>query len=111
MMKNYDESFEINHNPNWPYISDHPHRILIIGGSESGKRTELLNLIKQQQTDIDKIYLNIKDPFESKYQLLIKRRVKIGIKKIKHPFIDPKSITSIKHLLIIHKLLIMSMKI
>ena len=26
-----------NHNEKWPYISDHPYRILIIGGSESGK--------------------------------------------------------------------------
>ena len=25
------------HNKNWPYIPDHPHRILIIEGSESGK--------------------------------------------------------------------------
>ena len=29
MMKNYDQ-FEINHNPNWPYIPDHPYRFLII---------------------------------------------------------------------------------
>ena len=32
MMKNYDESVETNHNANWSYISDHPSRILIIGG-------------------------------------------------------------------------------
>ena len=25
------------HNPNWPQIPDHPRRILIIGGSGSGK--------------------------------------------------------------------------
>ena len=25
------------HNNNWPYIPDHPYRILIIGGSGSGK--------------------------------------------------------------------------
>ena len=41
MMKNYDESVEINRNPNWPYIwpyiCDHLYRILIIGGSGSGK--------------------------------------------------------------------------
>ena len=36
-MKNYDQSVEINHNLNWHYIPDHPYRILIIGGSESGK--------------------------------------------------------------------------
>ena len=28
MMKNYDKSVEINKNPNWPYIPDHPYRIL-----------------------------------------------------------------------------------
>ena len=33
MMKNYDESIQINHNPIWPYILDHPFRVLIIGGS------------------------------------------------------------------------------
>ena len=26
------------HNKNWPYIPDHPYRILIIGGSASGKQ-------------------------------------------------------------------------
>ena len=43
MMKNYDESVEINHNPNWPYIPDHLYRILIIGSSVSGKTNVLLN--------------------------------------------------------------------
>ena len=32
-------------------------RILIIGGSGSGKTNVLLNLIKHQQPDVDKIYL------------------------------------------------------
>ena len=68
MMKNYDQSVEINHNPNWPDIPDHPHRILIIDGSGSGKTNVLLNLIKNQRPDIDKIFLYVKDPFESKYQ-------------------------------------------
>ena len=36
-MKIYDESFEINHNPNWPYIPGHPYVILIVGGSGLGK--------------------------------------------------------------------------
>ena len=39
-MINFDEytnENRIKHNPNWPYILDHPHRILIIGGSGSGK--------------------------------------------------------------------------
>ena len=75
MIKNYDESVKINHNQNWPYIHDHSYRILIIGGSGLGKTNVLLILIKHQQPDIDKIYLYVKDPFESKYQLLINVRV------------------------------------
>ena len=61
MMKNYHESFEIIHNPNWPYISDYPFRILIIGGLQSWKTNVLLNLLKHQRPDIDKIYFYIKD--------------------------------------------------
>ena len=89
-MKNYDQSVEINHNPNWPYIPDYPYGILIIGGSGSGKTDMLLSLIKLQRTDIDKIYLYIKDPFESKYQLLINGREKVGNENLKNPkaFID-----------------------
>ena len=86
MMGNYDQSFEINHNPNWSYIPDHPYSILIIDGSGSGKTNVLLNLIKNQRPDIDKIYLYVKDPLESKYQLLIiNGREKVGIKKLKNP--------------------------
>ena len=33
------------HNPNWPQIPDHLHRILIIGGSGSGKTNLLFNLM------------------------------------------------------------------
>ena len=67
MMNNYGESVEINHNPNQPYIPDHPYMTLIIGGSKLGKTNVLLNLITHQQPDTDKNYLYIKDPFESKY--------------------------------------------
>ena len=49
-----------NHNEKWPYIPDHPYRILIIGGSGSGKANTLLNLITEQK-NIDKIYLYAKD--------------------------------------------------
>ena len=66
MMKNYDQLVEINHDPNWLDIPDHPHRILIIGGSGSRKTNVLLNLIKNQRPDIDTIYLLAKDLFESK---------------------------------------------
>ena len=90
MIKNYDQSVEINHNPNWPYIPDHPYSILIVGGSGSGKNNVLLKLIKNQQPDIDRIYLYIKDPFESKYQLLINGKERVGIEILKNPkiFID-----------------------
>ena len=73
-----------------PYILDDPHKILIIRGSGSGKTNVLLNLIKNQRPDIDKIYLHVKYLFESRYQLFINGRKKIGIKKFKNPktFID-----------------------
>ena len=63
---------------------------MIIGGSGLSKTNVLLNLIKYQRPDIAKIYLYIKDPFESttKYQLFIKRRERVLIEKIKNPFID-----------------------
>ena len=81
-MKYYDESVEINHNPNWLSISDYPHKILITAGSGSDKNV-LMNLIKNQRPDVGKFYLYIKDPFESMYQLLINGKEKVGIKKFK----------------------------
>ena len=49
-----------------------------------------MSLIKHRRLDIDKIYLYIKDPFQSKYQLLINRKEKVGIEILKNPkgFID-----------------------
>ena len=76
----------IEHNSKWLYIPDHPYRILIIGGSGSGKTNALLNLINNQP-DIDKIYLYAKDPYEAKYQYLIKKREKVGLDH----FDDPKA--------------------
>ena len=58
----------IEHNLKWPYIPDHPYRILIIGGSVSGKTNALLNLINNQP-DIDNIYLYAKDPYEKKISI------------------------------------------
>ena len=69
---------ELNTIKNWPYIPNHPYRILIIGGSGSGKTNVLLNLI-ENQPDIDKIYLYAKDPYEAKYQYLINKRERVGI--------------------------------
>ena len=85
MIKNYDQSVEKNHNPNWPYIPDHPYIILVIGVSGSRKTNMLLNLIKTQRPNIDRIYLHVKDPFEWKYQFFINGREKVGIKKLKNP--------------------------
>ena len=54
------------HNANQPQIPDQTYRILIIGGSGSGKTNSLFNLINEEP-DIDKIYLYVKDPYEGKY--------------------------------------------
>ena len=80
-----DQSVDINNNPNWLYIPDHPHRILIIGGSGSGKTYVLLNLTKHQRPDIDKDYVYVNDPFESKYQQLINGREKVETEHLKNP--------------------------
>ena len=40
-----------DHNKKWPYIPDHPYRMLIIGGSVSGQTNALLNLKKEQDSD------------------------------------------------------------
>ena len=81
-MVNFDDCANENktqHNSKWPYIPYHPYKILIIGGSGSGKTTALLNLIKNQP-DIDKIYLYAKDPYEAKYQYLINKTESTGLK-------------------------------
>ena len=80
-MINFDEYTNENkteHNSKWPYIPDHPYRILIVRGSGSGKTNALLNLIKNQ-TDIDETYLYAKDPYEAKYQYFINKHEKVGL--------------------------------
>ena len=86
-MINFDEYTNVNkkeHNVNWPYIPDYPCRILITGGSGTGKTNALLNLINNQP-DIDKIYLYAKDPYEHKYQYLINKREYVGINHLNDP--------------------------
>ena len=60
------------HNEKWLFILDHPYKSLIIGCSGSGKTNTLINSINEQD-DIDKIYLYVKDLSELKYEFLIKK--------------------------------------
>ena len=84
-MINFDDYTNENkakHNSKWPYIPDHPYRILIIGGSESRKTNALLNLVNNQP-DIDKIYLYAKDPYEAKYKYIINKTGSTGLMILK----------------------------
>ena len=86
-MINFDECTNENKkelNLNWPYIPDHPYRILIIVGSGTGKTNALLSLINNQQ-DIDKIHRYAKDPYEDKYQYLINKRERVSINHLNNP--------------------------
>ena len=88
-MINFDEYTNKNKKErslNWPYISDQPYRILIIGNDYGNINNGLLNLMNNQQ-DIDKIYMYAKDPYEDKYQYLINKRESVGLKH----FNDPKA--------------------
>ena len=80
----YTNENKIEHNSKWPYIPDHPYRILIVGSSGSRKTNTLLNLINNQP-DIDKIYIYAKDQYEAKYQYLINKREKVGLDHFKDP--------------------------
>ena len=67
-----------NDNQSWPY------RKLIIGPSGSGKSNYLLNSIQKDNNIIDKIYLHAKDLEEPKYQFLIDKIEKAGLKNLNH---------------------------
>ena len=71
-------------NEKWPYIPDHPYRILKISGSASVKTNALLNFINELG-DIDKIYLYAKDLNKPKYEYLIKNPKNTGIKHLNDP--------------------------
>ena len=74
------------HDLKWLYIPDHPYSVLIITGLGSGKTNAWLNLINNQ-SDIDKIYLYVKDPYKAKCQYLINKREKVRL----NGFNDPKT--------------------
>ena len=82
----YVNKHKTEHNKSCSYIPYKPYRILIIGGSGSGKTNVLLNLI-ENQPDIGKKYLYAKDPYEAKYQYLINKRKRAGL----NHFNDPKA--------------------
>ena len=86
-MTNFDDYPNENkrkHNLKWQYTPEHPHRILIIGGSWSGKTNATLNLINNQR-DIGKIYFYAKDPYGTKCQFLLKKREITGLKHFNDP--------------------------
>ena len=67
------------HNRKGPESPDHPYRILVTGGSDSGKTNALLNLINDEP-GIDKTNLYAKDLHKVTYQLLINKRENTGLK-------------------------------
>ena len=80
-MINFDDYTNENkaqNNLKWPYIPDHPFQVLIIGGFGSGKSNAWLNLTNKQP-GIDKICIYAKDPYESEYQYLIRKREKADL--------------------------------
>ena len=72
-MINFDDVTKGNmkeHNSNWLENPDHSYRILVIGGSRSGKTSSFCNIISHQ-SEIEKNYFYAEDPYKAKYQLLI----------------------------------------
>ena len=72
------------HNEKWPYVPDHPYRIITNGGSGSGKTNALINVVNENN-DIGKIYLYARDLSEPKYEYLIKKCEDAGIKHLNNP--------------------------
>ena len=69
----------IEHNPNWPKVSDHLYRILITDGPRSRKTKTLINLINNQP-DVDKIHFYARDLYKTKCQLLVKKAESVELK-------------------------------
>ena len=81
-MNNFNDYTNENNtkqNEKWPYIRHHPYQILVIGGSKSGKTNGFVSLIEEQPV-IDKIRLYSEDPYKPKYQFLINKRERTGLK-------------------------------
>ena len=56
-----------------PKIPDHSYRVLIIGGSGSGRKNALLYLTSHQP-DTDRIYLYVKELYGTIFHLLVNKR-------------------------------------
>ena len=83
-MINFDNGIgknTVTQNLNWPYISDHLYRTLIIRSSGSGKTNALLNL--EKDNIINKLYLYAQDPREPKDQFLISKGKVVGLEHLK----------------------------
>ena len=78
-MFNLDDITTKEDNKSWPY------RKLIIRPSGSRKTNYLLNLIQKDNNITDKMFLCAKDLEEPKYQFLIYKREKAGLKDLKDP--------------------------
>ena len=86
-MLNFDDVPNENkteHNSNLRDIPHHPYKILITGSPGKIKINALLSLVNHQP-DIDKLYLCTKDPYRVKYQFLIKKHEKAGLKHYNDP--------------------------
>ena len=53
----YTNENETEHNSKWLYIPDHPQKLLIKGGSGSGKTNALLNLTNNYQILIKFVWM------------------------------------------------------
>ena len=68
----------VEHKLKWSYIPDRPYWILMIGGSGWGVTNALINQINNQ-SDIDKMYLYVRDAYEAKFQYLTLKRLGGGV--------------------------------
>ena len=71
-------------NTKWAYITDHPYRMLLIGGFGSGK-TNALFFNKRTRWPYWQDFLYAKDLNEPKYQFFINKREDVRIKHLNDP--------------------------
>ena len=71
-------------NPNWSEISNHPYRIIIVGGSGSNKTNALLKVINHE-LDINNFFIYTKDLCKAKYRLIISKRECTGLNYYNDP--------------------------